>query len=134
MVGGIYFSCLEGFMVCPDFLSAISSMMTIFCRQLSLVKYRKSSIKPNGGLIYFKPIWGGVESLFNLETTRVSFLQKELEYKAENSSTRSWRSCSQGSESNPNFQLVIKPSRISPEEVLQSWLINTGYHLLVKNN
>ena len=58
-------------------------MMTIFCRQLSLVKYRKSSIKPNGGLIYFKPIWAGVECLFNLEITRVSFLQKELEYKVE---------------------------------------------------
>ena len=26
---------------------------------------------------------GGVECLFNLETTRVSFLQKELEYKVE---------------------------------------------------
>ena len=30
--------------------------------------------------------------------------------------------------------LVNKPSRISPHEVLQSWLINTVYHLLVKNN
>ena len=31
-------------------------------------------------------------------------------------------------------QLVNKPSRISPHKVLQSWLINTVYHLLVKNN
>ena len=33
-----------------------------------------------------------------------------------------------------NFQLVNKLSRISPHEVSQSWLINTVYHLLVKNN
>ena len=32
------------------------------------------------------------------------------------------------------FQLPVgteKPPRISPHEVLQSWLINTAYHLLV---
>ena len=54
--------------------------------------YRKSSIKPHGGLIYFKPIWGRsggggggiwVGGLFNLETTMVSVLHKELEYKVE---------------------------------------------------
>ena len=44
-----------------------------------------------------------------------------------------WRSCSWGSESNPNFQVVNKPSQISPHDVLQLWLINTVYHLLVKN-
>ena len=33
----------------------------------------------------------------------------------------------------PNFQLVNKPSRISTHEVLQSCLIDTVYHLLVKN-
>jgi len=33
--------------------------------------------------------------------------------------------------SNPNFQQVNKPYRISPHEVLQSWLINTVYHLLI---
>ena len=32
-----------------------------------------------------------------------------------------------------NSQLVNKPFRISPHEVLQAWLINTVYHLLVKN-
>ena len=63
-------------------------MMTIFCPQLSLLKYRKSSIKPTGGLIYFKPICGGGGGgwwgcLFNLETTMVSFLHKEREYKVE---------------------------------------------------
>ena len=55
--------------------------------------YRKSSIKPPGGLIYFKPIWGGglIETgglferggLFKLEKTMVSVLPKELEYKVE---------------------------------------------------
>ena len=55
----------------------------------------KSSIKPLGGLIYFKPIWGGGRGLigkgaylrggglFNLETTMVSVLYKELENKVE---------------------------------------------------
>ena len=31
---------------------------------------------------------------------------------------------------NPDFQQVNKPYRISVHEVLQSWLINTVYHLL----
>ena len=31
-------------------------------------------------------------------------------------------------------ELVNKPSPISPHKVLWSWLINTVYHLLVKNN
>ena len=64
--------------------------------------------------------------LFNVETTMVSVLHKELVYKVESSSTSSFRSCSRGSESNPIFQLVTsKPSRISLHKVLQSWLINT---------
>ena len=57
-------------------------------------KYRKSSIKSLGGLIYFKHIWGGGGlkrdggriwdwALFNLAKTIVSVLHKELEYKAE---------------------------------------------------
>ena len=57
--------------------------------------YCKSSIKPPRGLIYFKPIWGGWGGLigmgaylrggglFNLETTMVSVLYKELENKVE---------------------------------------------------
>ena len=32
---------------------------------------------------------------------------------------------------NPDFQQVNKPYRISAHEVLQSWLINTVYHLLI---
>ena len=56
----------------------------------------KSSIKPLGGLIYFKPFEGegggligmgaylrGGGGLFNLETTMVSVLYKELENKVE---------------------------------------------------
>ena len=46
--------------------------------------YCKSSINSPGGLIYFKPIWGGGGGgLFNLETTMVSVLYKELENKVE---------------------------------------------------
>ena len=76
--------------------------------------------------------WGG-GGLFKLKTTMVSVLHKELEYKVEKLKNK-FRSCSLGSESNPNFQMVNKLSRISPHKVLQSWLINTVFHLLVKNN
>ena len=39
------------------------------------------------------------------------------------------------SNTTPNFQLVNKPSQISPHEILQSGLFNTLFHLLtVKNN
>ena len=40
---------------------------------------------------------------------------------------------SRGLKINPNFQHVNKSFRISPNEVLKSWLINTVYHSLVKN-
>ena len=58
-------------------------------------KNRKSSIKSPGGLIYFKPIWGGGGlnrdggliweggGLFNLEKTMVSILHKKLKYNVE---------------------------------------------------
>ena len=49
-------------------------------RRTKVARYRKSSIKPSGGLIYFKPIWGGRGGLFNLETTRI---RKKLKYKVE---------------------------------------------------
>ena len=53
----------------------------------SFYTYRKSSIKPLGGLIYFKPIIGGglIETggLVNLEKTIVSVLHEEQEYKVE---------------------------------------------------
>ena len=35
---------------------------------------------------------------------------------------------------NPNSQHLNKPSLISTHEDLQSWLIDTVYNLLVKNN
>ena len=57
--------------------------------------------------------------LFNLANTMVSLLHKELEYKVTNLS-KSWGSCSRGSKTNPNFQLVNKTSQISPHELLQS--------------
>ena len=58
--------------------------------------------------------------LFNLETTMVSIFHKELEYKVEKLKYKKFRSCSRGSESNPIFWLVSKPSWISPHEVLPS--------------
>ena len=44
-----------------------------------------------------------------------------------------WRSSSRGSKTNPNFQLVNKPSWIGPHKVLQLSLIDTVFYLLVKN-
>ena len=64
----------------------------------------------------------------------VSVLHKELEYKVENFSNKKLEVMQQRIKTNPNFQLVNKPSWVSPHEVLQSWLINAVYHLLVKNN
>ena len=43
-------------------------------------------------------------------------------------------SYSRESKTNLNFQQVNKPSWICPNKVLQSWLICTVYHLLMKNN
>ena len=63
-----------------------------------------------------------------------SIVQKEPKYKVEKLKYKNLGSCSRGSKTNLNFQLVNKPSWSSPHEVLQSWLINTVYHLLDKNN
>ena len=72
--------------------------------------------------------------LFNLEKTMVSVLHKELEYKVEKLKYKKLaRSCSRRTKTNLNFQLPNKPSQISPHEVSLSWLMNTVYHLLVKN-
>ena len=97
-------------------------------------KYRKSSFKPSGtgGAYLFQTHGRGLietGGLFNLADTMVSVLHKELDYKMDNLS-KSWRSCTQGSKTNPNFQLVKKTSQISPREILQSWLINTVYHFI----
>ena len=61
----------------------------------------------------------------------VSVLYKELEYKVEKLKYKSFRSCSQGTESNPNFHMVNNPFWISPHKVLQSWLINKVYHYFI---
>ena len=89
-------------------------------------------LSPQGGLLFQTYLRRG-GGLFNLANTMVSVLHKELEYKVKNLS-KSWRSCSGGSKTNLNFQLVNKTSQISPHELLQSWLVNTFNHLLVKNN
>ena len=73
----------------------------------------------------------------NLAKTMASVLYKELQYKVEKLKYKKlevMQACRRGSKTNPNFQLVNKPSRISPHEVLQSWLINTVYYSFVKNN
>ena len=58
-------------------------------------------------------------ALFNLEETMVIVRHKELEYKVEKLKYKMVGGhCSGGSESNLNFRLVGKPSRISPHKVL----------------
>ena len=72
----------------------------------------------------------------HLPTMVYQFSKKNWKAKWKRSSKKSWRSCSWGSKSNLNFQLVKKPSWSSPHEVIQSqsWLINsTVYHLSVSN-
>ena len=66
----------------------------------------------------------------------VSVLHKELEYKVEKLKyeIEVLGHAAENQNQIQTSQLVNKPSRISPHEVLQSWLINTIYHLLVKNN
>ena len=90
----------------------------------SLVEvYPKSSIKPPGGLFISNAIEGelkrdGGAYLIYIAKTMVSVLHKNYHTKWKSSSSRSWRSCSQGSKTNLSFQLVNKPSWISPHEVL----------------
>ena len=83
---------------------------------------RLLSLPPPGGLIYviisspFEGLGGGGlnrrgtyligRGLFNLETTMVSVLYKELDYKVESSSVQEVLGhAGRGLESNPNFQL-----------------------------
>ena len=60
----------------------------------------------------------------------VSVLNKELEYKVEKHKYKKLEII----QPRINFQLVNKPSRISPHEDLQSLLINKIYYLLLNNN
>ena len=76
-------------------------------------------------------IWeGGL--LFNLEKTNgISSPWRTRIQSGEAQEQEGWRSCSRGSESNLNVQLVNKPPQISPHKVLQSWLINAVYHYFI---
>ena len=66
----------------------------------------------------------------------VSVLHKELEYKVKKLKYKTVgdHAAEDHWESSPTFQMVNRPSRISPQEVLPSRLINTDSHFLVKNN
>ena len=80
-------------------------------------KSHKSSIKsPPGGGAYFKNICRG-GGLFNLATTTVSVLHKELERGVEK---LKYKKVGGHAAEDQKFQLVNKPSKISPHEVLQS--------------
>ena len=75
-----FFQNLRFFFVTPLIFNSFTG------KQFCLLKF---SIKPPGGLIYFKHTWwvgGGLferGSLFDLAKTMVSVLHKELEYKVE---------------------------------------------------
>ena len=62
----------------------------------------------------------------------ISVLHEELEYKVEKLKYKAIGG--HAAEDQKQIQLVKKPSWISPHEVVQSWLINTVQHLLVKND
>ena len=66
--------------------------------------------------------WVGGGGLIKLEKTVVSVLHKELEYKVEKLKYKKVgdHAAEDHWESNPTFQVVNKPSRISPQEVLPS--------------
>ena len=94
---------------------ALNSLLTPQRPYLFQAHLRGSSLE-TGGLFE--------RGVFNLEKTMVSVLHKDLEYIVD----KGWRSCSQGSKTNPNFQLVNKVCGNSPLEVKQSWLINAVYY------
>ena len=85
--------------------------------------YRKSTIKPPGGLF----ISSSFEDWLNKDAGLISFrkdngisvLHKELEYKVEKLRY---------------MKVAGKPPRINPYEVVKFWAINTVYHSLVENN
>ena len=83
-------------------------------------------------------MWGRglteTRGLFKLTKTIVSVLHKELKKKVEKLKYKKLEVMQPRIKKNPNFQLLNIPSWISLHEVLQSKLINTVYHLLVKNN
>ena len=79
-------------------------------------KSHKSSIKSPPGGAYFKHICRG-GGLFNLATTTVSVLHKELERGVEK---LKYKKVGGHAAEDQKFQLVNKPSKISPHEVLQS--------------
>ena len=60
----------------------------------------------------------GAGGLFNLTKTIVSVVHKDLEYKVENLKYKKKQKL-EDNKTNPNFQLVNKPSLVSPHEVLQ---------------
>ena len=85
-----------------------------------------SQLPPGGLFISSSFEWvGGGGGLIKLEKTVVSVLHKELEYKVEKLKYKKVgdHAAEDHWESNPTFQVVNKPSRISPQEVLPSWLI-----------
>ena len=69
-------------------------------------------------------IWEG--RLFKFSTS--------AKWKSSNTTVGDRAAEDQKKKKNPLFQLQNKPSWIRPHEVLQFWLVNTVYYLLVKNN
>ena len=81
-----------------------------------------------GGLIYFKHcvqgggglIWRGGESLFNLAKMIVSVLQKELECKVKKVKYKKSEVVQLRIKNKSELPNINKPSRSSPNEILQS--------------
>ena len=74
-------------------------------------------------LVIFQSVTQVARKKKSVCSTKYQFSIKNENAKWKSSSTRSFRSCSRGSETNPNLHLVNKPSWISPHEVIWSWFI-----------
>ena len=101
--------------------------------------YRKSSITPPWGASIFHTNLGGLNrdrGLFNLTKTMISVLHNGLEYKVKKLNYKKLEVTQPRVKKHLRTSRVNKPSRISPYEILLSWLmIDTAvYHLSVKNN
>ena len=82
---------------------------------------KKNPLISLGSLFISSPFEGGIigrGALFNLEKTMVSVLHKELEYKVEKFKKKKVGGhAAENQHKNPNFQLLNKPSLISPHKV-----------------
>ena len=90
--------------------------------------YFKHAVQGGGGLMETGGLFGG-EGLFNLAKMVVSVLHKELECKVKKLKYKKSEVMRLRIKNKSELPNVNKPSQISPNEILQSWVINTFFPL-----